>query len=92
MKNHIDSEQHWEDSVNADYDYKKAMEKEQPDNRKQGQELPIHDVMPSAYLMNIDNEATIVEAENIAEAMDKAEATGSKDYEMVCSKSLPILH
>ena len=54
--------------------------------------LPIHGVMPSAYLMNIDNEATIVEAQNISDAMDKAEATGSKDYEMVYSKSLPILH
>jgi len=48
MKNYIDSEQHWEDSVNADYDYKKSMEKEQednreqPDNREKGQELPIH--------------------------------------------------
>ncbi len=35
MKNYIDSEQHWEDSVNADYDYKEAMEKEQEDNRVQ---------------------------------------------------------
>lgn len=33
MKNYIDSQEHWEDSVNADYDYKKAMEKEQKDNR-----------------------------------------------------------
>ena len=50
MKNYIDSEQHWEDSVNADYDYKKAIEKEQednreqPDNREQVQELHLHGV------------------------------------------------
>jgi hypothetical protein len=35
MKNYIDSQQHWEDSINADYDYKKAIEKEQQDNRSQ---------------------------------------------------------
>ncbi len=35
MKNYIDSQEHWEDSVNADYDYKKAMEKQQLDNREQ---------------------------------------------------------
>ena len=29
MKNYIDSQQHWEDSVNADYDYMEAMKKEQ---------------------------------------------------------------
>jgi len=48
MKNYIDSEQHWEDSVNADYDHKKAMKqednREQPDNREQGQGLPIDSV------------------------------------------------
>ena len=33
MKNYIDSQKHWEDSVNADYDYMEAMEKEHEDNR-----------------------------------------------------------
>jgi hypothetical protein len=51
MKNYIDSQQHWEDSVNADYDYMEAMEKEQEDNREQhdnreqGQQLPIDSVI-----------------------------------------------
>lgn len=35
MKNYIGSQQHWEDSINADYEYKKRMEKEQEDNREQ---------------------------------------------------------
>ncbi|AGO47997.1 hypothetical protein Phi12:1_gp31 [Cellulophaga phage phi12:1] len=34
MKNYIDSEQHWEDSVNADHDYMEAMEKEESNNRE----------------------------------------------------------
>jgi hypothetical protein len=35
MEKYIGSQQHWEDSINADYDYKEAMEKEQSDNREQ---------------------------------------------------------
>ena len=35
MKKYIGSQEHWEDSVNADYDYKKTMEKEQSDDREQ---------------------------------------------------------
>ena len=34
-KEYIGSQEHWEDSVNADHDYKEAMEKEQSDNREQ---------------------------------------------------------
>ncbi|AGO49720.1 hypothetical protein Phi13:2_gp110 [Cellulophaga phage phi13:2] len=44
MKNYIDSEQHWEDSVNADHDYLEAMEKEQEDNIYQQQESPIYNL------------------------------------------------
>lgn len=46
----------------------------------------------TVYLMNIDNEATVVIAQNIAEAMDKAEKICKKDYEMVYHKSLPLLY
>jgi len=42
------------------------------------------------YLMEIDGEATIVLAENISDAMDKAAAVAKKEYKMV-SKSLPLL-
>lgn len=35
MENYIGSQYHYEDSVNADYDYKESMEKEQSDNRDQ---------------------------------------------------------
>jgi hypothetical protein len=47
---------------------------------------------PTVYLMDIDNEATVVIARNIAEAMDKAEKIAKKDYKMVYSKSLPLLY
>jgi hypothetical protein len=47
---------------------------------------------PTVYLMDIDNEATVVFARNIAEAMDKAEKIAKKDYKMVYSKSLPLLY
>ena len=54
------------------------------------------DVMAStcntAYLMDIDNEATVVIARNIGDAMDKAEKICKKDYHMVYSKSLPLLY
>jgi hypothetical protein len=51
MKNYIDSQEHWEDSINADYDKKEQMQKEmekeinkQIEMQIQGQELPIHNV------------------------------------------------
>lgn len=47
---------------------------------------------PTVYLMDIDNEATVVIARNIAEAMDKAEKIAKKDYKLVYSKSLPLLY
>lgn len=47
---------------------------------------------PTGYVMDIDNEATVVIAKNIAEAMDKAEKIAKKDYKMVYSKSLPLLY
>jgi hypothetical protein len=47
---------------------------------------------PTVYLMDIDNEATVVIARNIAEAMGKAEKIAKKDYRMVYSKSLPLLY
>jgi len=34
MKKYIGSQEHWEDNINADYEYKKSMEKEQSDNRE----------------------------------------------------------
>jgi hypothetical protein len=47
---------------------------------------------PTVYLVNIDNEATVVIARNIAEAIDKAKKIAKEDYEMVYSKSLPLLY
>jgi multisubunit Na+/H+ antiporter MnhE subunit len=52
----------------------------------------VMDSTPTVYLMDIDNEATVVIARNIAEAMDKAERISKKDYKMVYSKSLPLLY
>jgi hypothetical protein len=49
-------------------------------------------ITPTVYLMDIDNEATVVIAINIAEAMDKAKKIAKKDYKMVYSKSLPLLY
>jgi len=46
---------------------------------------------PSCYLMDIDNEATVVVALNIAQAMDKAAKLAKVSYEMVYHKSLPVL-
>ena len=34
MKNYIDSEQYWEDSVNCDYDYMKAMYEQEIKDRE----------------------------------------------------------
>jgi hypothetical protein len=45
----------------------------------------------TVYLVDIDNEATVVIAKNIAEAMDKAEKIAKKGYKMIYSKSLPLL-
>lgn len=47
---------------------------------------------PTVYLMNIDYQPTVVIAQNIAEAMDKAEKICKMDYEMVYHKSLPLLY
>ena len=47
---------------------------------------------PTVYLMDIDNEATVVIARNIGEAMDKAEKIAKNDYKMIYSKSLPLLY
>lgn len=35
MKNYIGSQQHWEDSINADYDERERRDKEQKDTREQ---------------------------------------------------------
>lgn len=59
------------------------------------QAFAIHSVMPSTptvYLMDIDGEATVVIAENISDAMDKAERIAKVDYAMVYHKSLPLLY
>lgn len=68
---------------------------EQKLDNPQNPQLNIGAVMastPTVYLMDIDNEATVVIARNIAEAMDKAEKIAKKDYKMVYSKSLPLLY
>jgi len=49
-------------------------------------------ITPTVYLMDIDNEVTVVIAENIADAMDKAEKISKINYKMVYSKSLPLLY
>jgi hypothetical protein len=49
-------------------------------------------VVPSAFVMVIDDKEVVMLAENIADAMDKAEATGSKDYKMGFHKSFDVLH
>jgi vesicle coat complex subunit len=62
---------------------------------KQAEQLRKHAVKagtPTIYLMDIDNEAMVVIARNISEAMDKAEKIAKKDYKMVYSKSLPLLY
>jgi len=56
------------------------------------EKLRIGGVGISAYLMDIDNEATIVLANNISDALDKAHNVAEKDYEMTYSKSLPVMH
>jgi len=57
--------------------------------------LPVEQVsekkIETVYLMNIDNEATVVFAKNLSEAMDKAETISKISYHMVYSKSLPLL-
>tara|TARA_R110001606_G_scaffold117117_1_gene246462 strand:+ start:72 stop:323 length:252 start_codon:yes stop_codon:yes gene_type:complete len=54
--------------------------------------LVLFDVIPSAYLMVIDKKEVVVLADNIADAMDKAESTGSEDYKMAFNKSFNVLH
>ena len=58
----------------------------------QTQNISGMDSSPTVYLMDIDDEATVVVAENIAEAMDKAESVAKEGYVMVYHKSVPILH
>jgi hypothetical protein len=60
--------------------------------KEQKEQLSLCGVGISAYLMDIDNEATIVVANNISDALDKAHNVAEKDYEMTYSKSLPVLH
>ena len=51
MKNYIDSQEHWEDSINADYEERKRINKLQERQiqkqveQMQGQELPISNVV-----------------------------------------------
>jgi len=55
-------------------------------------QLRLCDVVPSGcYLMKIDGKNTIVMAENIASAMDKADKVG-KEYEMINHSSWDIIH
>ncbi len=50
------------------------------------------DDTPTVYLMDIDNEATVVVANNITEAMNKAENISKINYKMAYHKSVPILY
>ena len=49
-------------------------------------------VMLSAYYMIVDNEPTVVMAENISDACDKLDELGALEYEFVHAKSITIVH
>ena len=48
--------------------------------------------MPSAYLVDLIGKHLVVLAENLADACDKLDKAGHKDYEFVRSSSINILH
>ena len=56
---------------------------------KRTEALHIGSVMLSAYYMIVDNEPTVVMAENIGDACDKL---GVLEYEFVHAKSITIVH
>lgn len=65
MENYIGSQQHWEDNVNADYDHKKAMDKEQTDNREQPDNRQKHykdmkkkikEILEQTFAYNVEND------------------------------------
>lgn len=59
---------------------------------KRTEALHIGSVMLSAYYMIVDNEPTIVMAENIGDACDKLDELGVLEYEFVNAKSITIVH
>jgi hypothetical protein len=48
--------------------------------------------MLSAYYMIVDNEPTVVMAENISDACDKLDELGALEYEFVHAKNITIVH
>ena len=61
------------------------------DLKKVNNSVALDGVVTTAYLMSIDKEKTVVIAENIGDAMDKADESGAKDYEMIHHRSFPVL-
>lgn len=59
---------------------------------KRTEALHIADVMLSAYYVIVDNEPTVIMAENIADACDKLDKLGVLEYEFVHAKSITIVH
>ena len=49
-------------------------------------------ITSTAYLVDIDNEATVVIAENISEALMKAEIIAKSQCKIAYNKSLPLLY
>jgi FixJ family two-component response regulator len=58
MKNYIDSQQHWEDSINADFDYREGRNREQIDDREQ-----LDDRAPQQRQNSMNREDRIKQAE-----------------------------
>jgi len=59
---------------------------------KRTEALHIGSVMLSAYYVIVDNEPTIVMAENISDACDKLDELGVLEYEFIHAKSIAIVH
>lgn len=59
---------------------------------KRTEALHIGGVMLSAYYMIVDNEPTVVMAENMGDACDKLDELGVLEYEFVHGKSMTIVH
>jgi len=59
---------------------------------KRTKALHIAGVMLSAYYVIVDNEPTVVMAENIDDACYKLDQLGALEYEFVHAKSIKIVH
>ena len=58
---------------------------------KRGQALYIHDVTLSAYFVDIKHTKIVVLAKNIADACDKLDRDGFKDYTFIYSYSFDVI-